>query len=240
MNFLRKIRDVFEKRIFLNELYDDVQHLDEVLLEKRIEILKEVANPKFAEIGLKNWNGKYLWFSDFNDEGIKHVVEYNVLKGFSGAFTFGNCFYSVPTISGKKMINHRTEKSTKILYLKKSESWQKSIETQRHLNPDKISTINEKKFRDSLEKVLNRNLIKFDNWFKKNNTLEKNIFSLKKDVKNPPYEIGTRIISFEYILAFLNKQKFDLESAEFWLNSHFKKEVNSELEIEMLTKRIKN
>ncbi|ALJ03862.1 hypothetical protein APS56_01265 [Pseudalgibacter alginicilyticus] len=240
MNFLRKIRDIFERKVFLNEFYNDVQNLDEVLLEKRIEILKEIANPKFAEIGLKNWNGKYLWFSDFNKEGIKHVVEYNVLKGFAGALTFGNCFLNVPTLSGKKLINHRTEKSTKIIYLKKTESWQKSIETQRHLNPDKISTINEKKFRETLEKVLNKNLIKIENWFKENNTIEKNIRSLKKDAENPPFEIGTRIISFEYILAFLNKEKSEFKESEFWLNKHFKKGINSELEIEILTNKIKN
>lgn len=240
MNFLRKIRDIFERKIFLNEFYNDVQNLDEVLLEKRIEILKEIANTKFAEIGLKNWNGKYLWFSDFNNEGIKHVVEYNVLKGFAGVFTFGNCFYCVPTISGKKLINHRTEKSTKIIYLKKTESWLKSIETQRHLNPDKISTINEKRFRETLEKVLNKNLIKIENWFKENDTIEKNIYSLKKDTENPPFEIGTRIISFEYILAFLNKEKYELKESEFWLNKHFKKGINSELEIEILTNKIKN
>jgi len=240
MNFLRKIRDIFERKVFLNEFYNDVQNLDEVLLEKRIEILKEIANTKFAGIGLKNWNGKYLWFSDFNNEGIKHVVEYNVLKGFAGAFTFGNCFDCVPTISGKKLINHRTEKSTKIIYLKKTESWQKSIETQRHLNPDKISTTNEKRFRETLEKVLNKNLIKIENWFKENDTIEKNIYSLKKDAENPPFEIGTRIISFEYILAFLNKEKSELKESEFWLNKHFKKGINSELEIEILTNKIKN
>ncbi|WP_299626860.1 hypothetical protein [uncultured Tenacibaculum sp.] len=205
MNILRKIRNEIERRIFLQEFYNDVQNLDEVLLEKRIEILKEITTPKFTEIGLNNWNGKYLWFSDFNDEGIKHVVEYNVLKGFAGAFTFGNCFNFIPTISGKRLINHRTEKSTKILYLKKTEGWQKSIETQRHLNPDKINTMNEKKFRQTLEKVLNKNLLKISTWFKENNTNEKNINSLKKDVENPPFEIGTRIISFEYLLAFLDK-----------------------------------
>ena len=232
MNILRKIRDKIERRIFLQEFYDDVQNLDEVLLEKRIEILKEIATPKFAEIGLNNWNGKYLWFSDFNEEGIKHVIEYNVLKGFAGAFTFGNCFNFVPTISGKKLINHRTEKSTKILYLKKTESWQKSIETQRHLNPDKINTMNEKKFRQSLKKVLNKNLPKMRTWFKENNTTKENINSLKEDVENPPFEIGTRIISFEYLLAFLDKEK-----SEFWINEHFKKDINSELETELIMKK---
>ena len=240
MNFLRKIRDIFERKVFLNEFYEDFQNLDEVLLEKRIEILRDIANSKFEKIGLKNWNGKYLWFSDFNKEGIKHVVEYNVLKGFGGSFSFGNCFDFVPTISGKKLVNHRTDKSTKILYFKRLEGWQKSFEKNNPINPDRISTINEQKFRDSLERVLFTNVPKIKNWFDGKSTLDENISGLHHDVKNPAYEIGQRIISSAYILAFLYKQKGNLESAEFWLKEHFKKGINSELEQELLTNRIKN
>ncbi|WP_282081433.1 hypothetical protein [Aquimarina algiphila] len=127
MNIFNKIKDIIDRRKSISNIYDDIQNLDEVLLEKRIEIFAKVVTPRFAEIGLNNWNGKYIWFSDFNDEGIKHVVEYNVLKGFGGSFSFGNCFDFVPTISGKKLINHRTDKSTKVIYFNRLESWQESF-----------------------------------------------------------------------------------------------------------------
>ena len=55
-------------------------------LKNGFEIFNEVVTPKFAEIGLNNWNGKYLWYSDFNKEGIKHVIEYNVFKSFGAHF----------------------------------------------------------------------------------------------------------------------------------------------------------
>ncbi|MDO6811334.1 hypothetical protein Q4603_22160 [Zobellia galactanivorans] len=240
MNIFNKIKNIIDRQKVIDEFYDDVENLDEVLLNKRLEIFQKVVSPRLAKIGLKNWNGKYIWFSDFNDDGIKHVVEYNVFKGFGGSFSFGNCFDCVPTISGKKLVNHRTDKSTKIIYFKRLEGWQESYEKNKPINPDRISTINEQKFRDSLERVLFNNVPKIKNWFEGKSTLEENIDGLLYDVKNPAFEIGQRIISSEYILSFLYKRNDDIESAEFWLNEHFKKGINSELEIELLTKRIKN
>ena len=75
MNIFKKIKEIFKRRKALNEIYDDLNNLDQVFLEKKLQIFNELITPRFAEIGLKNWNGKYLWFSDFNEEGIKHVVE---------------------------------------------------------------------------------------------------------------------------------------------------------------------
>ena len=240
MNIFDRIKNLIHRQKAIDEFFDDVESLDEVLLDKRLEIFQEVVSPRLSKIGLNNWNGKYIWFSDYNDEGIKHVVEYNVLKGFGGCFSFGNCFDCVPTISGKKLVNHRTDKSTKIIYFQRLEGWQESYEKNKLINPDRISTVNEQKFRDSLELVLFNNVPKIKNWFDNKTTLEQNITGLLYDVNNPAFEIGQRIISSEYILAFLYKQKGDLKSAEFWLKEHFKKGINSELECELLTKRMKN
>ncbi|SFI55586.1 hypothetical protein [Olleya namhaensis] len=239
MNIFSKIKDIIDRRKSLNEIYDDIENMDVVLLEKKLEIFSEMVTPKFAEIGLKNWNGKYIWYSDFNDEGIKHVVEFNVFKYYGGSFSFGNCFQSVPTLSGKKLINHRTDKSTKIIYYKRLEGWQKSFEHNKPFNPDKISTVNEQKLRKSLDKVLSNNIPKLQKWFNEKTTIEENISGLLKDVENPSFEIGQRIISTEYILAFLYKQKDDLDSAEYWIQEHFKKSLNDKTEMELIIKRIK-
>ncbi|KSA12083.1 hypothetical protein I600_3325 [Maribacter dokdonensis DSW-8] len=234
------MRDLIDRKKAVNEIYDDIKNLDEVLLEKRIEIFKEIVTPKFAEIGLNNWNGKYLWYSDFNSEGIKHVIEYNVFKYYGGSFSFGNCFNFVPTISGKKLVNHRTDKSTKIIYFKRLEGWQKKMEKNSPINPDKISTVNEQKFRESLDKVLAENIPKLKLWFQEKKTIEENISGLLYDIKKPPFEIGQRIISFEYILGFIYKQKGDIETANNWINKHFEKSLNSESEKELITQRINN
>jgi len=241
MRLLQKIIDRFQQNAVLDELLEDMKNLDEVLLEKRIEIFKEKVTPEFSKIGLNNWDGKYIWFSDFNNEGIKHVVEYNVFKYYGGSFTYGNCYYYVPTISGSsKLINHRTDKSTKIHFFKRLDEWQKSMEKNNHNNPDKVSTINEKKFRATLDDVLQRNIPKLKDWFDKTQTLEQTIEVLINDINNPPYEIGQRIISCEYILGFLYKQKGDIESSEFWIKKHFEKKLNNDEEIELIMSKIKN
>ncbi len=176
MNFLQKIKNILDRKKAINEIYDDLNNLDEVLLEKRLHILNEIATPKFSEIGLNNWNGKYLWFSDFNEDGIKFVVEYNVFKSFGGCFSFGICYDFVPSISAQnKLIYHKTDKSTKIIYCKRLEGWQKSLQMHSTINTDKISTINEVKFRNSLNYVIENNLPKLQKWFYENRTSEQNI-----------------------------------------------------------------
>lgn len=233
-----KIRDALERKIYLLEYYEDARNIDEVLLDKRLSIFKEVLNPRLESIGLKNWDGKYLWFSDFNSDGIKHVVGYNVLKGFSGGFTYGNCFYNVPTISGKRIINHRTDKSTIITYHKLSDGWQKSIEENRFLNPDRINTFNEEKFRKSLGNFIDNNLLRIRNWFVDNSTIDSSIDSLIKDANNPPFEIGRRNISYSYILAFLYFEKKNKEKTQYWIDRHFKNSSNTKFEKELILKRL--
>ncbi|WP_299212630.1 hypothetical protein [uncultured Aquimarina sp.] len=236
MNIFIKIKREIERRKALRDLYDDVKNLDEVLLEKRIEIFKEIVTPKFAEIGLNNWNGKYLWYSDFNNEGIKHVIQFHKFRGFKGTFSFGNCFYSVPTISGKKLVNHRTDKSTKIMYLKTLDGYL----SKKIVNPDFVGTVNEKKFRDSLDQVLSRNIPKFEKWFLGKKTINENIAGLQVDINHPLAGVlDPLIISYEYILSFLYKQQKDPKSSEYWINKHLEKNLNSEMEKKLILERIK-
>ncbi|RKD96875.1 hypothetical protein [Marinifilum flexuosum] len=238
MHIIKKIKNLIDRKRAIRRIFKDAESLDEVLLDKRLQIFREIVTPQFAEIGLKNWNGKYLWYSDFNNEGIKHVVEYNVFKIFGGSFTYGNCFSTVPSISGSRLVNHRTDKSTKIIYSKRLDGWQKSMADGSPINPDKISTVNEEKFRKSLETVLSKNIPKLKKWFDEKTTLDQNISGLLEDIENPVFEIGHKIISHEYILAFLYKQKANNESATYWINKHFEKSLNNQYEIELIKKRI--
>jgi len=51
------------------------------------------------------------------------------MKGETGTFTYGNCFQFVPTYSNSaKMINHKTDKSTKLHLFERTEGWRKSFE----------------------------------------------------------------------------------------------------------------
>ncbi|HLO72913.1 MAG TPA: hypothetical protein VK164_03170 [Flavobacterium sp.] len=240
MNIILEIKHFFQRRKALNQIFDDIKNLDEVLLNKRIEIFNEVVTPRFAEIGLTNWDGKYLWFSDFNEEGIKHVIEYNVFKVFGGSFSYGNCFEKVPTISGgNKMIYHRTNRSTKIIYYKKFPGWEKSDNENSPTNVDKISTVNETRFRETLSDVLDRNLPIVQQWFKNNQTIQQNISNLIIDQKNYKADLIQRIISFEYVLGFLFAQQKDFQSSKKWIEKHFLKKIHNEQEMNLIINKLK-
>jgi len=71
-------------------------------------LLHEIITPKLLDIGLTKYDGNYTWFSEFNSQKIKFVFHYNLMKGETGTFTYGNCFQFVPTYSNSaKMINHK-------------------------------------------------------------------------------------------------------------------------------------
>lgn len=240
MNIFKKIKEVFERRKALNEIYDDLNNLDEVLLEKRLEIFNELITPQFAEIGLANWNGKYLWFSDYNEDGIRHVIEYNVFRYFGGSFTYGNCYNFVPVFNNKNKLSYcKTDKSTKVMYYKRFKGWQKSYETESQINVDKISTVNEEKLRKSINLVLENNLSYLNEWFNKTKTLDENIAALKFDYENPPFEYShvKRRISVNYLLSFLYDKKGEKDLSVKHLLKHFEENLiqeDNDIQIETL------
>ena len=48
MNIFSKIRDIIDRRKAVNDIYDDIQNLNEVLLEKRIEIFSTIEAPRVS------------------------------------------------------------------------------------------------------------------------------------------------------------------------------------------------
>ena len=58
------------------------KHREAPLTKKELKvILNEIITPKMFDLGLTKYDGNYLWFDDFNDEGIKRVFHYNLMKG---------------------------------------------------------------------------------------------------------------------------------------------------------------
>ncbi|UKN00313.1 hypothetical protein K6119_11265 [Paracrocinitomix mangrovi] len=217
--------------------------LDEVRAEKRIEIFEELVSPVMSSIGLNNWNGKYLWFSDFNSEGIKFVVEYQVFKGFGGSFAFGICYENVPTVSNwKKLVNHKTDKSTKIHYYKRLEGWQASYDgTDRTSGRDIVSHWNEVDFRKTLFTILESLPSRLEPWFKARSNRDQNILELQNEIKGNT-EFVRRIVNPDYILCFLNAEKGDLEKSKVHFSKYFdeKLAISKEFEPmqELISKRI--
>ena len=78
---------------------------------------------------------------------------------------------------------------------------------------------------------------KFEKWFEQNESIEQNIKSLLKDVEHEKKEFIRRIISFDYILYFLYRQKGNKNEAEKHYKQHIKRNLNSPEEIELLKEK---
>lgn len=228
MNFINKIKEFFYRRAALNEIYDDINNLDVVLLEKRIEIFNELITPRFAEIGLNNWDGKYVWYSDFNNEGIRHVIKYEVFRYFGGSFSYGNCYDFIPTFNNKNELKYHKSKSNIIIVDRKIlEGWQEDNKINYSKKPYKISTVNEDKFRKSIFSVLDYNISIIDNWFKDNDTKEKNLKNLLYKIDNPEFQLEhtQKAISEDYIASFIYASKNDFNKSLKYMQEHFKKKL---------------
>jgi hypothetical protein len=91
--------------------------------------LSKGLTTQLTDWGLHNYDGNYLWYSDFDESGIKKVFTYIRLKGNSGVFAWGVCFDFIPTFShSKRLKNHTTDKSTTLHLFDWPEGYRNSFE----------------------------------------------------------------------------------------------------------------
>ena len=184
------------------------------------EILNDIITPRMDEIGLNKYDGRYLWFSDFNELGIKKVFHYNLMKGESGTFTYGNCFDFLSTYSSSGLIqNHKTDKSTKLHLFERTKGWRKSFEGERFT--DKTSHWGEEECRKSVNLLLNKYHPIMKKWWSVNSTLEQNINTANYQIeKGGGYNVNhPKTI---YCKAFLLAKTGSKEAAKQILEKEFK------------------
>lgn len=164
-------------------------------------ILNELITPRLNSIGLTKYDGGYYWFSEFNKLGIKRVFHYQLMKGETGTFTYGNCFEFIPTYNGSgKIINHRTDKSTRTHITEMTEGWRNSFSGGKFT--DRTSHWGEEECRNSIANLLSKYLPIMTNWWTENETYEQNIKTAENQTKIGG---GYRIIHprANYFKAFL-------------------------------------
>ncbi|CAG5080954.1 hypothetical protein [Parvicella tangerina] len=212
--------------IFKKKNHFDFNDLDEVLVEKRVEIFQKVVSPFAKDLGLSNWNGKYLWFNDFNEEGIKHVLEYTVLKGYKGSFSYGVCFNFIPTVSNHKtLVNHKTDKSTSIQMFERLDGWKNSFEKNIRTKEDYVSHFNLKSFEITLDKIIKKYPQVISKWFENNQTLNQCINTLIDQLSRTRLNQNP-IPNQNYYLSFLFAKKGDGTKALEYLNYHYERLID--------------
>ena len=164
-------------------------------------VLDEIITPKLSEVGLNKYDGRYTWFSDFNELGIKKVFHYQLMKGETGTFTYGNCFEFIPTYNGSaSVVNHRTDKSTRAHILEMTAGWRNSFSGAEFT--DRTSHWGDKECRKTISELLEKYLPIMKTWWVNNQTYEQNIETAEYQMKQGG---GYGIIhpSANYFKAFL-------------------------------------
>jgi hypothetical protein len=187
--------------------------------ERIKELLIKHVKPIANEFGLTYSTDKNQWFNQFDQNGIKHVIQFQKTKGNEAILMYGTCFEFIPTINGNnKIVNHRTDKSTKLhLFEYANTATKKHFFKREQL--ESISLHNE----NELEKTLSNSIIGhkeiIENWFQNNLSLRQNIATClnQTDLKDG---YGGHSPSQDYVLSFLysknNEQlKADNKWAEF-------------------------
>ena len=180
-------------------------------------LIKHIV-PVAKELGLINSINNNQWFNHFNENGIKHVIQFQKTKGNQAILAYGNCFEFLPTISGSnKIVNHRTDKSTKLhLFEYANTATKKYFFRTKQL--ESISLNNEKEFEKTLSNCILGHKEIIRNWFKNNTSLNQNIAScIRQSNQNDGY--AQHYPTYDYVLSFLYSKNSDqLKASEKWCN----------------------
>ncbi|WP_296381937.1 hypothetical protein [Winogradskyella sp.] len=158
---------------------------------QRIEvILNEVITSKLQDFGLDNQSKKYIWQSQFNEFGIKQILQFTY-RGITGSFWFGTNFKFIPFLTENKSLRHYSYKA----HLFESKSY--------FDDENQISLWNERFFRKSLSNYIDKNLTKVLDFLYNLNTIESNITFAQKQINSEEFHYKLRDPNLKYVLAYL-------------------------------------
>lgn len=186
------------------------------------EILKEKLNdfiyPQFDDFGLSNWDKNYQWSGDFNENGIKHVLEFVSLKDNQGTFLYGNVYNFIPVLSVDGKI---LSKSKRLQLYERADDRSRSFEKRTINPPNRISLWNEYFFKKSMLRFLEKETETILLWYSNNRTLEQNIQSTIVQIeRGGSYE--AHMPDQKFILAFLFAKNGEKELAEKTLYDYYR------------------
>lgn len=195
-------------------------------------LLKSKVDVAFKTIGLSNVLNNRVWFSDFDNNGLKSVVRFQLTKGLGAVFVFGKCFEFLPTISNShKLINHKTDKSTTLHLFDYTDS---IIIRPKFGKPRQllISVTNKSDFSKGLDLFLKFGLDKIKSWFEANQTIENCIETgLKQLSVNEQYSLHSP--NQNYVLSYLYSKQGKPNEANAYLEKFLEERydmLNEEIE----------
>ena len=135
------------------------------------KILSTTLTPQLTQLGVFKNDGQYLWYSDFNQEGIRKVFKYTLMKGNTGLFGWGVCLKHIPTVTNSKRLQyHKSEKSITLHLWEWPGGY--SISLEKDVMPgDLVSHANARECRQSLLEIFLKYRAEIENWYKRADSL---------------------------------------------------------------------
>lgn len=163
---------------------------------KTIEIiLNEVVTPKLNQNGLDNSSKKYIWQGDYNEVGIKPIIQFSY-RATRGSIWVGFNFKFIPFITKNKALRYYSYNQH--LFESKSYFDKKSG----------ISLWNETFFRKSLQRYFDKNIKAINKFLNDFNTIEANIKLARRQINSDDFAYRHRFPDQEFVLVYLlNKAK---------------------------------
>ncbi len=202
------------------------------------DLLTLNVDKSLKSMGLTNSLNERIWFDEFDENGMKNVVRFQLTKGLGAVFVFGKCFDFLPTISdSQKLKNHKTSKSTTVHLF----DWSDSIEVKKNLiftKHLKISVINKKQLAKDLEIFAKKGINEIKNWFDKNKSIESCIDTCLNQIsKGNGYSL--HYPNQVYVLSFLYAKIGDNQKANFYFDKYLRErheKLNPEVENQLKKK----
>ena len=201
-------------------------------------ILNEKLTPLLREIGLTKYNDEYLWYSDFNEERIRLVFKYDLMKGASGLFSWGVCFADVPTYrQTKKLKHHKTDKSTTLHLWDWPRGYSKSFEGGGRPT-ELISHWGEKECKRTIFEIFNKYGSEIILWYKKAGTISGCMEIVTEQINRGKGAYNMHFPHAKYILIFLTAKLGDKIKAIELLKAFKEPYVNRDNAWEVMFQKI--
>lgn len=180
------------------------------------ELLNLMVDQPFRSIGLTNKLNR-IWFSDFDEHGLKNVIRFQLTKGLGAVFVFGKCFKFLPTISNsKRFINHKTDKSTTVHLFDYSSSviiYKNFLQKK----PLQLSVMNHSDLEKGLDIFVKKGIKEINDWFDNNSSVEDCISTTLIQI-NAGDKYALHWPDQNYVLSHLLSKTNDLKSRDYYLN----------------------
>ncbi|KAB8156055.1 hypothetical protein EZY14_002230 [Kordia sp. TARA_039_SRF] len=183
------------------------------------EILYDIATPVFEKLNLEATENPYVWMSDFNEEGIRKIIQFSY-RGTVGHFRIGTNFDFMPVVNSKQKIVfhkkqcHLFDDAQTIVGSKKS-----------------ISLWHQKSFIKSLQKLVHKRIHKIEAYLANASTITQNISIANKQLQHPDEMYQIHNPALKYVLSFLYAKLGEEDKALALMKEHLTQTQHTPKEI---------